>query len=258
MTKRIGFLATGSELTSGEVLNTNGQNISQILLNQGAHLGEHLIVDDLEENLIAGIQFLASRHSAVIITGGLGPTSDDRTRFALASFLNLDLVHHEDSWNRILKRFESRNRTPTDNNKIQALFPKDALIFPNQNGTADGCLVRHPLDQPGQNRLFFLLPGPPSECLPLFENYVLPFLKTMDYMSEKRLYRWKLQEVSESVIAEKLESVAQKYQLEIAYRASKPILHIKLFLSPAQPIQEIIQSLEEKLSPHPFEQEFPA
>ncbi len=254
MQKRIGFIATGSELISGEILNTNGQTMSQVLLKHGAHLGEHLTIDDLEENLIAGIQFLSSRHSAIIITGGLGPTSDDRTRFALASFLGLELFHHEESWNRILKRFELRNRLPTGNNKIQALFPEKAVIFPNQNGTADACLVRDPKDP---SRLFFLLPGPPSECLPLFEEHVFPLLKQHGYTSEKRLYRWILEGVSESIIAEKLEPLAKQYQLEIAYRASKPLLHIKLFLGPEHPIQEIIDSLEQILSPHPFQKEFP-
>jgi molybdenum cofactor synthesis domain-containing protein len=256
--KRIGFLATGSELTSGEILNTNGQSISQILFAEGAHLGEHLVVDDIQANILAALEFLASRHDALIITGGLGPTSDDRTRFALASFLNLDLAFRPESWDRISKRFELRGRVPTENNKIQALFPENALLLPNLNGTADGAMI----EAPAEGQLFFLLPGPPSECLPLFESDVLPILKKRGFTSDHRLYRWKLREVSESVIATKLEPLAQKYCLEIAYRASKPILHVKLRLNPNEPIQgqsiqTLIQELEDVISPHEFEREFP-
>ena len=253
--KTVGLLATGSELISGEILNTNGQTISQILFSLGVHLGEQLMVDDQESNICAGIEFLAGRHSAVIITGGLGPTSDDRTRFALTSFLNLPLIFNVESWERIEKRFALRDRVPTENNRIQSLFSEGAQVLPNPNGTADGAMIEREFQ--GTKQLFFLLPGPPLECLPLFENHVLPILKSHQYFSENRLYRWTLMDVSESVIASKLDPFAEKYGIEIAYRAAKPALHIKVILHPDHPIDHWIKEIENLLLPHAFERNFP-
>ncbi len=250
--KRVGFLATGSELTSGETLNSNTQQMSQILFKKGVNVGEHLLVDDQEKNIVECLNFLAKRHSCIILSGGLGPTSDDRTRFALSHFLNRPLIFNPESWARIEKRFELRQRTPTENNKIQSLFPETALVLPNPNGTADGCLLKT------NDHLFFLLPGPPKECLPLFETQVLKILDKAGYFSTNRLYRWTLNEVSESIIADKLDPLAKKYGIEIAYRAVKPMLHIKVMAHPAKTsAHPWIQEIESMLAPYPFTREFP-
>ncbi|MDF2691513.1 MAG: hicd [Gammaproteobacteria bacterium] len=201
--KRIGFLATGSELTTGEILNTNVQAMAQTLLEQGTEIGEHVIVDDREANILSGLEYLFRQHDAVIVSGGLGPTSDDRTRFAISRFCNQALEFNEASWQRIVDRLSKRNIPIPENNRQQALFPHHATIFPNLNGTADGCFITC------HNKLIFMLPGPPRECLPLFDQYVMPILKSHEFFSHRKLYRWKLMGASESAIAEQLEEIGK-------------------------------------------------
>ena len=99
----IGFLATGDELTTGDILNTNGQTIARILFEKGFELGSHVIAPDEESSIVNAIKFLLQNHSIIIITGGLGPTSDDRTRYALAKALNKHLIFHMPSWEKLVK-----------------------------------------------------------------------------------------------------------------------------------------------------------
>lgn len=225
--KRVGLIATGSEIISGEILNTNGQNIAQSLQAEGIEIGEHIVTDDQDCNLARAISFMLDHHDAIITTGGLGPTSDDRTRFILSDITQLELIPNENSWQRIAKRLQKFKLRANESNRQQALFPQDAIIYPNENGTADGC--KWPLYQ---NKHIYMLPGPPRECLPLFENCVLPDLITNQFATENRLYRWRLMGVSESTIAERLETELAHFGLTFAYRAAYPYLDIKLQLNP--------------------------
>lgn len=222
--KRIGILATGSELTTGEILNTNAQTIAQELQALGIAIGEHLVVDDTQSNIESALQYLLSRHDAIITIGGLGPTSDDLTRFALNSVINSTLIFNEQSWQRIVERLSRRNIAIPENNRQQAFFPENATIIINTNGTADACYV------PFQNKHLFMLPGPPRECIPIFNESVLPKLLALQFASHKRLHRWRLMGISESLIAEQLENFGKPYRLQFAYRAAYPYIDIKLML----------------------------
>lgn len=235
--KRIGFLATGSELTSGEILNTNAQTIAQQLQTLGAEIGEHMLVDDTQSNIESALQYLLSRHDAVIITGGLGPTSDDLTRFALSQVIGKPLIFCESSWQRIVERLSKRNIPIPENNRQQAQFPEGATVLPNQNGTADGCYATF------QNKHLFMLPGPPRECLPIFNEQVLPVLLQHQFSSNKRLHRWRLMGISESAIAEQLELFGKPYDLQFAYRAAYPYIDIKLMLETDTNYQAIVAGI---------------
>jgi nicotinamide-nucleotide amidase len=242
--KRLGFLATGSELTTGEILNTNGQKMAQTLLEYGVEIGEHLVVDDREENIFIALDYLFQRHDAIIVSGGLGPTSDDRTRFAISRYVGEELLFIEASWQRIVDRLSKRNIPIPENNRQQALFPKTAVIFPNINGTADGCYLSF------QGKLIFMLPGPPRECLPMFKEFVLPTLETNLFYSTKRLYRWRLMGVSESAIAEELEVIGNPYKLEFAYRAAYPYIEVKLFIENNLELQSILSAVTAVVQPY--------
>jgi nicotinamide-nucleotide amidase len=137
----VSFLATGSEIVSGEILNTNGQQMAQLLQSRGVSLGKHVVVDDDENNLTDALNYLFKSHKAVIITGGLGPTSDDRTRFVVSDFLGEDLEFHAPTWEWIEERFSLRNIPVTENNRQQALFPKSAKVLPNPLGSGDCNLI---------------------------------------------------------------------------------------------------------------------
>ncbi len=216
----IGILATGDELISGDILNTNGQFIAQTLFQHNIPAGMQLTIRDDQAELEDGMHYLLGRHNALITIG-----SDDRTRFALARVLDQELVFDEASWHAIQTRLHKRYTTIPQSNRQQCLFPEAAHIMPNEHGTANGCYLIH------QGKLIFMLPGPPHECKPLVELYVLPQLIQHGFV--KTLYKahWKLTGISESHLAEQLDPIAQQFNVRIGYRAVSPYIELKLFSS---------------------------
>lgn len=158
------ILAVGSELLSSEKLDTNSLFLTEQLNAYGVAVRYKLVVGDDEDDLATAILDAVSRADLVVTTGGLGPTEDDVTRRAVAKAFGLTL--HEDAGvaSMILARFESRGLDMPDLNRRQALVPEGAEIVPNARGTAPGLwMVRG-------NVICLLLPGPPRELRPMFEE----------------------------------------------------------------------------------------
>src|SRR5438874_7457361 len=136
------IISIGSELTSGQNLDTNSQWLSQRLAEIGIPVRWHTtLADDLDENVEA-LRVAAGRARLVLITGGLGPTQDDLTREALARLAGVELVFHPESFEQIRQMFARRNRSMPERNRVQALFPAGAEPIPNANGTAPGIWMR--------------------------------------------------------------------------------------------------------------------
>src|SRR5205823_5180725 len=136
------ILSIGSELTSGQNLDTNAQWLSRRLAEVGIPVGFHTTVaDDFADNL-AAFRIAAERAELVLATGGLGPTQDDLTREVLARAAGVELVFHEESFERIREMFARRGRVMTERNRVQALFPAGAEPLPNDRGTAPGVWMR--------------------------------------------------------------------------------------------------------------------
>ena len=114
----------------------------------------------------------------MITIGGLGPTSDDRTRFAIAKVIDQELAFSERAWQHIQDRFTGMHLQLSNSNKQQCLFPINAELLPNPHGTALGAKINN-----GEKTLY-MLPGPPRECLPMFNDFVLPEL-IKQYQSNK-------------------------------------------------------------------------
>src|SRR5262249_13580752 len=112
------------------------------------------------------------RSDVIIASGGLGPTVDDITRDALASFLEVPMHLNEEVLEGIQTRFRSRGIKMPENNRRQAMVPEGGRILPNPNGTAPGIYLE------ARGRHVFLLPGPPFELEPMWEKYGLPLLGT--------------------------------------------------------------------------------
>src|SRR5947199_9702014 len=120
------IISIGSELTSGQNLDTNSQWLSRRLAEIGVPVGWHTTVaDDLDANVEA-FRIAARRAKLVIATGGLGPTQDDLTREVLAKVAGVELVLHEESLEYIAEMFRRRNRSMPERNRVQALFPAGA------------------------------------------------------------------------------------------------------------------------------------
>jgi nicotinamide-nucleotide amidase len=164
------IISVGSELTSGQNLDTNSQWLSQRLAEIGIPVGWHTtIADDLDANVDA-FRIAAGRAEVVIITGGLGPTQDDLTRDALARAAGVELVFHEESYERIKAMFTSRGRTMPERNRVQATCPAGADVIPNDRGTAPGIWMRL-----GQAWVA-AMPGVPSEMIAMYKTHVQPRL----------------------------------------------------------------------------------
>lgn len=240
---KIALLATGDEISNGDILNTNTQEIARTLFDNGMQVGMHLVTSDNVLEIENAIRFLLETHEALIITGGLGPTSDDLTRFALAHATQKPLVFHEDCWENIvarLKRFGYDN--PPESNRQQALFPEGATVIPNANGTAAGCMMRH------QHQHVFMLPGPPVECLPMFNQVVLAELKNLNFPQVQFHKNWLLFGVSEGQIAEELDQLAKPFDCVTGYRLSYPYIEFKLHSSNAEHFHALAKKVEQSMA----------
>src|SRR4051794_38460304 len=136
------IISIGSELTSGQNLDTNAQWLSRRLAEVGIPVGWHTTVaDDLEDNVQA-FRIAVERAQLVLVTGGLGPTQDDLTREGLARLAGVELVFHPESHEQISQMFARRNRIMPERNRVQALVPAGAEPIPNHHGTAPGIWMR--------------------------------------------------------------------------------------------------------------------
>lgn len=241
---KIALLATGDELTTGDILNTNGQQIAQSLFDAGFQIGKHVIVSDAEKEIIESLHFLKQTHDVIIITGGLGPTSDDKTRFALTHANNLELYFDEQSWQAIVDRLNRYALTIHESNRQQAYFPIGAEVIPNPNGTAAGCRLQ--ID----NTIYFMLPGPPRECLPMFNEMVLPYLLAHTQAKKLQQQKWRLFGVSEGEIAAELDHLANGFAVTTGYRWDYPYLEFKLRYEAGTNIDALLEKIETRLAPH--------
>ncbi|REJ70914.1 MAG: nicotinamide-nucleotide amidohydrolase family protein [Planctomycetota bacterium] len=170
------IVAIGSELTSGQKLDTNSQWLSLQLADLGIAVRYHTTVaDDLAAN-VEVLRAAVTRADVVLITGGLGPTLDDLTRDALAELAGVPLVCDEASLAFVETFFQHRGREMPERNRVQAMFPEGSEPLPNPVGTAPGIWMTLP--SPGSERtcLIAALPGVPSEMYRMFREQVRPRL----------------------------------------------------------------------------------
>lgn len=165
------LLSVGTELLLGSIVNTNAQYLSRRLSELGFNVYYTTVVGDNPERLKAALETAAGRADAVITTGGLGPTVDDLTKETIAEFCGVKCVPDEESKQRIIDRFSKGSREIPENNFKQAEMPEGCIILKNDNGTAPGAIIE------SENCTFIMLPGPPSEMKPMFDNSVAPYLE---------------------------------------------------------------------------------
>ena len=184
---RIEVINTGTELLLGNTLNTHGAWFGRELFKLGLRITRQTTVPDgdpIREALAEAV----TRADAVVVTGGLGPTSDDLTREITAEVLGIDLITDEAALRSLENFFAMRGRTMVEANRKQARCPVGADILPNPNGTAPGIYVPPRLNGRG-NCAVFLLPGPPRELYPMFHGEVVPRLRALSSVEERRVLR---------------------------------------------------------------------
>ncbi|MDA8096462.1 MAG: competence/damage-inducible protein A [Desulforudis sp.] len=171
---RAELVFTGSELLMGYVQNTNAQFLSEELARLGIEVTLHATVGDQWDAMVRVIGEALERSDLVITTGGLGPTTDDITKDAIAHLLRVPMVADQASLAEIRAFFrDKRGREMPTVCERQAMFPAGAVILPNYKGTAPGALIEK------DGKVIIILPGPPTEVRSMFRRSVLPYLAGM-------------------------------------------------------------------------------
>jgi nicotinamide-nucleotide amidase len=174
---RIELLTTGTELLLGTTRNTHGTWFGQELFKFGLRVQRQVTVPD-GPAVGEAMRVAMDAADVLLVTGGLGPTSDDLTREALAGVLGLELHEDEAALRTLEAFFAARGMPMVDANRKQAMVPVGAEVLPNPNGTAPG-LYLPPRLTGGRNCAVFLLPGPPSELYPMVHQEVSPRLAAL-------------------------------------------------------------------------------
>ena len=167
------IIAVGTEILTGQIINTNAQFLSEKLAEIGVDVYFQTAVGDNEARLMSLLEIASSRSSLVILTGGLGPTEDDLTKQTLAKFLEKNLVFDPQAQEKLDVFFAQRpDYARTPNNERQAQIVEGATPLPNETGLAVGGVSEV------DGVTYVVLPGPPSELKPMVLNQLLPKLMT--------------------------------------------------------------------------------
>jgi nicotinamide-nucleotide amidase len=199
------IIAVGSELLTPGRLDTNSLYLTGKLNELGVEVTEKIVIGDDRERAAAAVRGSLERVEIVVLTGGLGPTEDDVTRDAVAAALGRSLQYRDEIWQGIRERFLRRGRVIPEINRRQAYIIEGSEPLPNANGTAPGLWIE--LD----GRAVLLLPGPPGEMRPMFEEYAIPRLKRVlpQQVLVTRVYRIAL--MPESEVDQRIAPVYTKY-----------------------------------------------
>ena len=173
MSHTVEILSVGTELLLGNIANTDAQMLSQGLSELGLNVYWHTVVGDNLQRAEEAVALAKKRADIIITTGGLGPTCDDLTKNVLAEAFGKKLVFDEASAQRIRAYFARTGRPMTDNNLQQAMLPEGCTILENDWGTAPGCAFE------ADGVHVIMLPGPPSECRPMFQYRARPYLLSL-------------------------------------------------------------------------------
>ena len=167
---RVEIINTGTELLLGRVTNTHLGFLAQSLFGLGLRVERQVTVPD---GAAIGEAFAAalSRAELIVVTGGLGPTSDDITRDAVAAALGRKLIFHQEILDGIAAKFAERQIAMNDLQRPQAMVPEGGVVLENANGTAPGLIVEN------GTTVAVLLPGPPGEVRPMWNDEALPWLR---------------------------------------------------------------------------------
>ena len=168
------LISVGTEILLGNIVNTNAAWLAGQCAALGLSCYYQSVVGDNQERLRETLKTALERSDAVILSGGLGPTTDDLTKETAAEAMGMPLVEDPRSLERIEEYFRARGLEMMENNKKQALVPAGAVVLDNDNGTAPGLIL-----EKGEKRVI-LLPGPPNELIPMFEERVRPYLQRLE------------------------------------------------------------------------------
>jgi nicotinamide-nucleotide amidase len=251
---KIEILNTGSELLLGRTLNTHGQWLGGELFKLGLRVDRGVTVPD-GDAIRDAIREAVERCDVLLVTGGLGPTSDDITREAAAEVLGIELIEDEAALRSLEAYFVHRQRTMAPENRRQAMVPVGADVLPNPHGTAPGIYIPPRLNG-AANCAVFLLPGPPRELHPMFRAEVVHRLRSLGGIEAVPTIReMKFTGLGESELHRAVdERLHQLEGLEFGYCARPAEVDLRL-IGPAETVSQARDWVVEALGDYCFSEE---
>lgn len=202
------IIAVGTELLMGYIINTNASDIAQGLLDIGIGTYYQSVVGDNKERIKESLEIASSRSDLIVLSGGLGPTDDDITKFVLADYLGEELFHDSNQLEMIESYFKNQNREITENNYRQALTISGGKTLNNNVGLSAGVIYTKKVDN--KDKYYIVLPGPPFEMQHMLDEQVKPFIKNA--VSDQGVITSKyinLYGVGESFVADTLDDLVK-------------------------------------------------
>jgi nicotinamide-nucleotide amidase len=220
-------LCIGSELTRGEILNTNGTWLAEQLTSLGAQVTALECTDDHPARIETVLARLCGAHDLLLCTGGLGPTTDDVTAESVAALLRAPLQRDPASLSTISERLRSHGRVLSGTTARQADLPRGAGVLPNTEGFAPGFVVTI-----GKATAYFL-PGVPAEAKAMFARSVTPALRPLLDERDSQIVL-KAFGLPEAEINDRLDGLAAAHGVTLGYRVIFPEVEVKVNAPAAQ------------------------
>jgi nicotinamide-nucleotide amidase len=222
----VALLAVGTEITTGQILNSNAASISQKLTDMGFEVRLHLSVEDSRKQILWALDAAVSIGAKlIVVTGGLGPTSDDFTRDIIAEWFGAELHFDNDSWQQILDRLSKFGVRVAESNRRQCYFPERSEILKNSAGTANGFWLSN-INKPQ----LIALPGPPREIEAIWHAHLETKLPgAFSLPAPDRLLRLQCIGKSESALGEIVEAFVSGTKIKTGYRPHVPYVELKLW-----------------------------
>ncbi|MFQ3612593.1 MAG: competence/damage-inducible protein A [Cyanobacteriota bacterium] len=231
------ILCIGTELLLGEITNTNAQYLATELAHLGIPHHYQTVVGDNEARIHHALEVACGRANLILTTGGLGPTPDDLTHEALASFFGVKMVEHPQVWEEIVQKYGQRGIVPSPSNRKQAFLPEGAAVLPNPIGSACGLIW-----QPRPNLHILTFPGVPREMYRMWQDTAVPYLRSVGWGQEvfhsQVLRHWG---IPESTLAERVGSLLAGSNPTVAPYASQG--EVRLRITGRAPTREQAQAL---------------
>ncbi len=227
MIQKAFILSTGDELTTGKVVDTNANYLSDKLHEIGLDLVGVITVGDVSERLEWAWKTAMEQADVVISTGGIGPTADDLTTETVARLTGKKLWFDDASADKMRRLFESGGRKMPENNLKQAMFPETAVIIPNALGTAPG--FRMAVAHKNHVSHLIVLPGVPREMKPMMEQIVIPWLVESRGHDKVHLSQtFQTYGISESALDEAVAGLIKPEEARVSFRASFPQISLRV------------------------------
>lgn len=241
---KIEIITTGDEIMGGVTLDTNFSWAAEKLVGLGFDLMFHTTVGDDEETMTEAFRAAMRRAEAVIVSGGLGPTSDDLTAAVASRFFGVPLELSSVALDMIEKRFKERGYKFSEINKKQAYVPQGSKILKNFWGTAPGFQCEK------EGIVFFFLPGVPKEFKAMIEEYVIPELDRRSIGRKRYKTRMiKTFGLRESEVAERIHGI-ERDGIKIGYRPHFPEVHIRIsgYSSTEEEAEKLVSEVVEEIA----------